>query len=218
ADEVKELVDVVNCHPRALVLLAREVASGVRATAQSVGALMAKLERENEGDRENSLYASVALSLGRLPEGMRELVQGLAVFHGGGHMANMAHVMGIEANDVGAVAEGLIGVGMAEAQEYNYLRFDPALSTYLKVGQTAKRLAELESNWAEAMEHLVEFLYQQNFRNSRMAFRLTSLELPNVMALMSWLENDLENNKTRAKQKLSPSIAEAKPCLSSSLF
>ncbi|MEL6791767.1 MAG: CHAT domain-containing protein, partial [Pseudomonadota bacterium] len=36
ADEVKELVDVVNCHPRALVLLAREVASGVRARSISL--------------------------------------------------------------------------------------------------------------------------------------------------------------------------------------
>ena len=86
-EEIEELVDVVNRHPRALVLLAREVASGVRATTQNIAELMAKLEAENTGDRENSLYASVELSLRRLPAEVRERVNRLAVFHGGGHLA-----------------------------------------------------------------------------------------------------------------------------------
>jgi hypothetical protein len=64
-EEIEELVNVVDRHPRALVLLAREVAAGVRATTQSIADLMAKLEAANAGDRENSLYASVELSLRR---------------------------------------------------------------------------------------------------------------------------------------------------------
>ena len=83
-EEVAELVETVNRHPRALVLLAREVAAGVRATTQNVTQLMAKLEAQNKGDRENSLYASVELSLRRLPPEVRERVNRLAVFHGGG--------------------------------------------------------------------------------------------------------------------------------------
>jgi isopentenyl phosphate kinase len=51
---------------------------------------MAKLEAENPGDRENSLYASVELSLRRLPDEVRERVQRLAVVHGGGHLASLA--------------------------------------------------------------------------------------------------------------------------------
>ena len=134
-EEIEELVETVNCHPRALTLLAREVADGVRATTQNVAALMAKLEAQNKGDRENSLYASVELSLRRLPPEVRPLVNKLAVFHGGGNLVKHGEVMGIEADSIGAVAEMLIGVGMAEMQEYNYLRLDPALPAYLKLDQ-----------------------------------------------------------------------------------
>ena len=166
-EEMAELVETVNRHPRALVLLAREVADGVRATTENVADLMAKLEAQNPGDRENSLYASVELSLRRLPPEVRERVNRLAVFHGGGHLAIMAMVMGIETDSIGAVAEMLIGVGMAELQEYNYLRLDPALPAYLKLGQTAwRRLAELEATWAEAMMQLVDFLYREQFKDS----------------------------------------------------
>lgn len=187
-EEVAELVETVNCHPRALVLLAREVAHGVRATTANVGKLMADLEAANKGDRENSLYASVELSLRRLPPDVRELVKRLAVFHGGGHLAIMGMVLGIEAEQIGAVAGQLIAVGMAESQAYNYLRLDPALPAYLKLGQSAEQLAELEAAWAGAMVQLVDFLYGQLSQDSKMAFQLTLLELPNLLALLDWLE------------------------------
>jgi hypothetical protein len=35
-EEIEELVNVVDCHPRALVLLAREVARGVRAATENI--------------------------------------------------------------------------------------------------------------------------------------------------------------------------------------
>ena len=181
-EEVSELVEVVNCHPRALVLLAREVAHGVRATTRNVGELMAKLEAQNRGDRENSLFASVELSLRRLPAETRELVDQLAVFHGGGQLEVMDYVMGIETEQVDAVAEQLIRVGMAELQEYDYLRLDPALPAYLQLGQAPEQLAALEATWTEAMIQLVDFLYQEQFKDSRLAAQLTLLELPNLMA------------------------------------
>ncbi|MCP4368105.1 MAG: hypothetical protein GY797_08380, partial [Deltaproteobacteria bacterium] len=185
--EVTELVETVNCHPRALVLLAREVANGVRATTHHAAEMMATLAAQNPGDRENSLYASVELSLRRLPPEVRTVVNRLAVFHGGGNVANMAMVMGIEAESVGGVAERLVGVGLAEMQEYNYLRLDPALPAYLKLDQTPEQLAELEAVWAQAMVQLVDFLYQQRSKDSRLQARLTLLELPNLLALLDWL-------------------------------
>ncbi|MEA3350148.1 MAG: CHAT domain-containing protein, partial [Chloroflexota bacterium] len=165
-EEVEELVNAVNRHPRALVLLAREVAQGVRATTQNIVKLMAKLEAENEGDRENSLYASVELSLRRLPEEVRQVVNKLAVFHGGGNLGIMAMVLGIKADSIGAFAHKLIGTGMAEIQDYNYLRLDPALPAYLKLGylnanEKGDALSEVEETWAEAMIQLVNFLYEQ---------------------------------------------------------
>ena len=199
-EQITELVETVNRHPRALVLLAREVAHGVRATTQTVAALMAKLERENAGDRENSLYASVELSLRRLPDEVRERVNRLAVFHGGGRLANIAHVMGIEQDTVGEIAQRLIDVGMAEAQEYNYLRLDPALPAYLQLGQPPEHLAQLTTPWAEAMVQLVDFLYQQRSKDSRLAFRLTLLELPNLIALLDYLGQRVEADSAMAEQ------------------
>ena len=160
---------------------------------------MAKLEAQNEGDRENSLYASVELSLRRLPSDVREQVNRLAVFHGGGHLAIMAAVMGLEADSIGAVAEMLVGVGLAEPQEYNYLRLDPALPPYLKLGQPPERLAELDATWAEAMLQLVDFLYGESFKNSTMAHRLTLLELPNLLALLDRLEQRVEADSSTAE-------------------
>jgi hypothetical protein len=80
---------------------------------------------------------------------------------------------------------------MADMQEYNYLRLDPALPAYLKLGQAPAQLAELEATWAAAMGQLVDFLYREQFKDSRMAARLTLLELPNLLALLSWLEGQL---------------------------
>ncbi|MBT9311334.1 CHAT domain-containing protein [Leptothoe kymatousa] len=199
-EEIQELVQTVNCHPRALVLLAREVARGVRATSQNVARLMAELEQKNPGDRENSLYASVELSLRRLPEGMRALVDRLAVFYGGGNIVNMATVMGIETEQAKVVKASLIEVGMAEAQEYSYLRLDPALPAYLRLEQSVEQLAELEAPWAEAMGQLVDFLYGQQFKDGKLAASLTLLELPNLMALLQVLEQRVAADPTIAEQ------------------
>lgn len=198
-EEIEELVNAVDRHPRALVLLAREVAAGVRATTQNITGLMGKLEAENPKDRENSLYASVELSLRRLPPEVREQVNKLAVFHGGGHLVNMAVVMGIDPKEVRPIAEMLIGTGMAELQDYSYLRLDPALPAYLKLGQAPEDLAKLESAWAEAMTQLVDFLYREQSKDSTMAFNLTLLELPNLMALLDWLAVLLAQDNSTAE-------------------
>lgn len=198
--EITELVETVNRHPRALVLLAREVAKGVRATTQNLAQLMAKLEAENPGDRENSLYASVELSLRRLPEKVRERVKRLAVFHGGGQLSVIARVLEIDGDTVNKHAQHLIDVGMAELMEYRYLRLDPALPAYLRLGCPPEQLKPLMATWAEAMEQLVNFLYEQFFEDNMMSQRLTLLELPNLMALMNWFEQRLEADSSIAKQ------------------
>ena len=195
-EEVAELVETVLCHPRALVLLAREVSAGVRATTRNVARLMAKLEAQNQGDRENSLYASVELSLRRLPPEVRALVNRLAVFHGGGNLGIMAAVMGLEGDSIGAVAESLVAVGLAELQEYGYLRLDPALPTYLKLGQSPEQLAALETTWGAAMVQLVNYLYSEMSKDSKLAQRLTLSELPNLLALLDQQERRVEADRS----------------------
>ncbi|MBE9113978.1 tetratricopeptide repeat protein, partial [Nodosilinea sp. LEGE 07298] len=199
-EEITELVETVNRHPRALVLLAREVARGVRATTRNVAALMAKLEAENPGDRENSLYASVELSLRRLPGEVREWVNRLAVVHGGVHLFVMGQLTELDFEDTTSIAAMLIEMGMAEEQEYDYMRLDPALPAYLQLGQSPDQLAHLTTTWAEAMVQLVNFLYLQGLQDSTMAFRLTLLELPNLMALLNHLGQRLATDRDLAEQ------------------
>jgi hypothetical protein len=84
--EISDLVEAVHCHARALVLLAREVSRrGVCATTETLQEIMEDLDRRFPGDRENSLYASVELSLRRLSSETRDKIRGLAVCHGGVH-------------------------------------------------------------------------------------------------------------------------------------
>src|SRR5262249_53456110 len=111
--EITDLVEAVNWHARALTLLAREVARrGGRATTENLYQLMAELDRKYPGDRENSLYASVELSLRRLPPETREIIKALGVFHGGANLAVMMIMMDVDEETVYKIAGQLIEVGL----------------------------------------------------------------------------------------------------------
>jgi tetratricopeptide (TPR) repeat protein len=187
--EVAELVEAVGCHARALTLLAREIAiQGVSATTGNVQRLMEELERKHPGERENSLYASVELSLRRLPPEMRRQIKALGVFHGGANLMVMYHVLGVDEETSHNIGRALITVGLAEAMPYGHLRLDPALPLYLlrDLGKAEQEVAR--SRWAEAMQGLTQFLYQQQFQDAELSARLMLLELPNLMALLDWIE------------------------------
>jgi tetratricopeptide (TPR) repeat protein len=185
--EVIDLVEAAGRHARALTLLARETArQGVRATTANVRQSMAELERKHPGDRENSLYASVALSLRRLPPQMREQVKALAVFHGGAQLGVLGMMLEAEEETVQRLAVGLIEVGLAEAMPYGHLRLDPALPNYLLAQTDAAELPALTARWAEAMQALTGFLHQQAFQDAQLAAQLTLLELSNLLALLVW--------------------------------
>lgn len=193
--EIVELVEAVNCHARALVLLAREVSlSGVRATTENLHQLMAELHRKHPDDRENSLYASVELSLRRLPAELREQARVLGVFHGGAHLNVLHHVLGLDADDVETVqnlAATLIEVGLAEAMPYGHLRLDPALPAYLIGLMNAAEQEQARSRWAEGMWELTALLNQQQSQDAQLAAQLTLMELPNLLALLAWAQDTL---------------------------
>ncbi len=190
SQEITDLVDAVNRHARALVLLAREVSRrGVRATTAHLHQLMADLDRRFPGDRENSLYASVELSLRRLPPEARARIRGLGAFHGGGHIANMALVMDVDEDTALHLSAALIGVGLAEYMDYGHLRLDPALPPYLWGQMSAAEQEQARARWAGGMVQLARFMYEQAFKDTQLAFQLTLLELPNLVALLAWIQD-----------------------------
>jgi tetratricopeptide (TPR) repeat protein len=187
--EVADLVEAVGCHARALTLLAREIAiRGVSATTGSVQRLMAELDEKHPGDRENSLYASVELSLRRLPTEMRQQIKALAVFHSGANLAVLDDVLGVDEQTAHDIGGALVEVGLAEEMSYGHLRLDPALPPYLLRGLSEAEQEAARSRWAEALRALARFLYQQQFQDAELSARLTLLELPNLMALLDWVE------------------------------
>jgi tetratricopeptide (TPR) repeat protein len=188
--EITDLVEAVNRHARALVLLAREVArGGVKATTGDLRSLMAHLQRKHPGDRENSLYASVELSLRRLARESREHVRVLAVCQGGIHLVILGMLTELEPDAVRQLAVELSEVGLGEDMGYGHLRLDPGLPPYLLGELTADEAEALRSRWAEAMAQLAGYLYDEKFKDVRFASRLTLLELPNLLATLDWLQD-----------------------------
>lgn len=194
--EVTELVDTVGHHARALVLLSREVARlGVRATTQGLRRLMEELHERFPGDRENSLYASLELSLRRLPAKSRESLKVLAAFHGGAHLGVLGEMLGAVPEEVDELAGHLISVGLAEDMGDGHLRLDPALPSYLLRGMSEGEWEVLRKRWVKAMAGLTRFMYQQLTKDVGMGARLTMLELPNLLAML-----------LQAEEKLSPDV------------
>lgn len=194
--EITDLVEAVNRHARALVLLAREVSrKGVKATTENLHRLMAELDRKHPGDRENSLYASVELSLRRLPPETREQIKVLAVFHGGAQLGILEMMLGAELETAKNIALQLIEVGLAEHMGYGHLRLDPALPSYLLREMSEAEQEEARTRWAEAMEQLTYFLLEQRNKDAELAAQLTLLELPNIMAMLAWAQDKVTAEK-----------------------
>ncbi len=190
--EITDLVEAVNCHARALVLLVPEVIRlGVCATTETLHQLMDELDQKYPEDRENSLYASVELSLRRLSPETRDKIPALAVFHGGAQLGVWAGLLKLELETVKKFATALIEVGLAEFMGYGHLRLDPALPAYLRREMNAAELEALKANWGAAMAQLVSLLYQQQFQNAQFSAQLTLLELPNLLVLLEWVQRKL---------------------------
>ena len=189
-DDLRRLVEAVNCHARSLVLVAREVgASGVWRATERLWEIMAALEEKYPDDRERSLFASVELSLQRLPEETRKKLPRLAVFHGGGQLSAISKVLGLDIaqKEHEIISRQLIDVGLAEMLPYGHLRLHPALGPALDRELSGKEREEARQDWLEAMEQVTLCLYQQRTQDAQIAWTLTLLELPNLMAVLEAL-------------------------------
>ncbi len=185
--EIEALVDAVGCHARALVLLAGEVAAtGVRRATENLHRLMTALHEKHPDDRERSLFASVQLSLRRLPAATRQKIRPLGVFQGGGWPPIIAIALGldIQKDEEIALARELIGVGLAEQLPFGYLRFDPALAPALLSEMNPEETEAARAAWAEAIAAETDFLYQEQTKDANLAQNLCLLDLANLVAAL----------------------------------
>jgi hypothetical protein len=184
-EAIEDLVAAVQGHARTLALLAQPLRElGVERTRQSLVSLMADMHRRFPKSRDQSLFASVELSLQRLSPENRERVGVLGVFHGELDLDVLRVMMNWEQNDVATLAIELIQTGLATPAPYNHFRLDPALCPYLRARLLPDQRQELETRWVEAMRAFVGFLRQRASQDAQLAATLTLLELPNLMVLL----------------------------------
>lgn len=189
ADEIEALVDAVHGHARTLALLAPALRErGVAATRESLTVLMAQMEQRFPGNREQSVFASVALSLRRLSPENRERARVLGVFHGSCDLDVLRTMMGWEQEDVIALARELIATGLATPNRYGHLTLNPALCPWLRGQLEAAERQALEARWVKAMGAYARFLNNQQSEDAEMAATLTVLELPNLWALLGQVQ------------------------------
>ena len=196
-EQIEQLVEAVHGHARSLALLAPALRSrGVEATRAALVQLMVEMEQKFPGSREQSLFASVELSLRRLSPENQERARVLGVFHGGVFPVALVMMMQWEVAEVASLAGELIATGLATPNPYNHLSLNPALCPYLRGRlETAEREA-LTVRWVEAMGTYVRFLYQQQSQNAEVAATLTGLELPNLFALLDLVQRQEDAEAT----------------------
>ncbi len=194
-EAIEELAEAVQCHARTLALLGPELRRrGVEATREALVELMEEMEQmerqvahlpaNDPRRREQSLFASVELSLRRLSPENRERVRVLGVFHGGVHLGGLMVMMGWERAEVEGLALELVDTGLATANPYDHLSINPALCPFLKASLRQEEHIALTARWLEAMAAYLDVLYKQHSQNAEEAATLTLLELPNLFALL----------------------------------
>lgn len=199
---IDELVESVAGHPRSLVLLAPMVAGlGARVTREKLVPLMAELERRNPGDRENSLLASVRLSLARLEPKQREQVRALAVFHGAVHAVVLAQVLEVEPDEALVLGRALVDLGLAEVQR-PYLLPDPALGPAVAGEVGEQERVRLESRWLEASLTWLIFLYTQRFQGASIAVAAVQYALWELCAVVAAVERAADSGTASIEKAL----------------
>ncbi len=198
-EEIEELVDAVHGHARTLALLAPALRErGVAATREALVELMAEMEQRFPGSREQSVFASVELSLQRLSKSNRERARVLGVFHGGVHPSILANMMQWEQADAFSLAAELVETGLATPNRYHHLTLNPALCPTLRGRLDAAEREALTARWVAAMRAYADFLVQQWSQNTELAATLTGLELPNLFALLDLVQRAGEAETTIA--------------------
>jgi tetratricopeptide (TPR) repeat protein len=196
---VEALVEAVGGHPRSLVLLGGLVAEkGVASVTQNMRAAMAVLEARFPDKREQSLMASVRLSLARLPAAAREKVRGLGVFRAVAHVGVMAQVLRVEPEEALDLGRKLTAVGLADA-EGPYLLMDPGLGPTLVAEMGAAEREATEGRWLDAMGGLVRFLYEQHFQDARVAHEV-QVALGEMLAVVQKMEYRLAAGRMHAAE------------------
>ena len=149
--EIVKLVEAVQCHARALVILARDVArQGVKATTDNLRALMADLKRAiHPGKRRKpALCQRGSCRFAVCGPSGEERVKCWPCAKGGIHVTVFGMLMGLKnETDAERLGAELIEIGLSEDLGYGHLHLDPGLAHTCLHGVTAGEKDTLRSRW-----------------------------------------------------------------------
>lgn len=198
-DALRALVEAVGGHPRSLVLLPgvlrdRDAAEATRDLHAVFTDLDARLGPD-VNPRERSLYASLRLSLDRLPRRFRDKLPVLGLLRAGVFDQTMGLILDLPEAERDALTDALVARALAH-REGPYLRFHPALPHFLEAELRATPDVDVEAAWRRvvaAYVPLVAFLYQQRFgEQGATAVALAVRELPNLLRVLDHLAREAE--------------------------
>ncbi len=188
-EQIEQLVETVHCHARTLTLLAPALREqGVKATREALIELMVAMEQQFPGSREQSLFASVELSLRRMSEANRDRSRVLGVFHGAVNLTMLGRMMEWQDDDVVTLAGELITTGLATLSPHGNLTLNPALCPYLRGRMDDTDREALTARWIKLMCNYTEFLAQGQRRHPEDVAALTRLDLHNLFALLDLVQ------------------------------
>ena len=185
-NDIQSLINATQGHARTLSLLAPQLrAHGMAATTRDLSQLMQKMETEFPGEREQSLFASIDLSLQRLSPESRELCKPLGLFKGVVNLAILHIMTEQEMELIDRLAYELIAVGIATDAGAKVLQLHPALCPLLDRRLTDAERAHWLPRWIDALRAYVYFLEQTRRTDARLASILTLCARPNLAALLN---------------------------------
>ncbi len=207
-EAIEQLAEAVQCHARSLALLGPGLRRrGVEATCEELEEIMEQIERQvaqlppdDPRRREQSLFASVELSLRRLSPANRKRVGVLGLFHGGVQLDVLRRMTDWKQTEVMELAAELAATGLCTCNPYNQLSLNPALCPFLKASLSEQEQTAHTARWLKAMAAFLDYLNHQQHLNAELAATLTLLELPNLFALLDLTQAtaDLESTIDRA--------------------
>lgn len=188
-DEVEALVDTVHCHARTLTLLAGALRqNGTQHTHAQLTRLMHEMAQRYPDDRQQSLFASVALSLRRMSPANQTRVRVLGLFHGGVQLGVLREMMAWEREDVDSLARDLLNTGLATPNPYDHLSLSPGLCPYLHNQLSPTERRDLATRWQATMRLYINTLMQQYYQDAQITTTLTQLEINNLFALLTQMQ------------------------------
>jgi len=185
-EELNALIDATQGHARTLSLLAPHLKTdGIAATTQNLTQLMIEMEERFPGEREQSLFASIELSLQRLSPASRELCKPLGTFKGVANFQVLRAMTGLETPALSKLATEMVHGGLATRIVHDVFRFHPALCPYLSQCISDKDRPMWQTRWIRNMDRYAQRLVEFCKIDPRLSAQISRAERPNIAALLT---------------------------------